>query len=208
TGPSGTGKTTLARALVANSKRAGQPLVLLNCAALPDPLLESELYGAERGAHSTATRRTPGKVAAAEGGTLFLDEVGELSPAAQAKLLHLLQAREYHPLGATTAVKANVRILSATNADLRERVAARQFREDLFYRLHVMPIHLPGLADRRDDIPLLAEHICREVCQRHGLPAMSLARRTVAACREAPWPGNIRELAHALEAGVVRAHGD
>lgn len=208
TGPSGTGKTTLARALVANSKRAGKPLVLLNCAALPDPLLESELYGAERGAHSTATRRTPGKVAAAEGGTLFLDEVGELSLAAQAKLLHLLQAREYHPLGATTAVKANIRILSATNADLRERVAARQFREDLYYRLHVLPIHMPTLAERRDDIAQLAEHVCRDVCERHGFPAMSLARRTIVACREASWPGNIRELANALEAAVVRAHGE
>jgi Nif-specific regulatory protein len=208
TGPSGTGKTVLARSIVANSKRASGPLVLLNCAALPDPLLESELYGAERGAHSTATRRTPGKVAAAEGGTLFLDEIAELSLAAQAKLLHLLQAREYHPLGATTAIKANIRILSATNADLRQRVAARQFREDLYYRLHVLPIHVPGLADRRDDIPRIAEHVCRSVCERHGFAPLTLARRTVLACREAPWPGHIRELANALEAAVVRAHGD
>lgn len=208
TGPSGTGKTALARAIVANGKRAARPFVPLNCAALPDPLLESELYGAERGAHSTATRRTPGKVAAAEGGTLFLDEVGELSLAAQAKLLHLLQAREYHPLGGTTAVKANIRILSATNADLRQRVAARQFREDLYYRLHVLPIHLPGLSDRRDDIPQLAAHLCRDACQRHDLPALILARRTVLACRESQWPGNVRELAHAIEAAVVRAHGD
>jgi Nif-specific regulatory protein len=208
TGPSGTGKTALARAIVANGKRAARPFIVLNCAALPDPLLESELFGAERGAHSTATRRTLGKVAAAEGGTLFLDEVGELSLAAQAKLLHLLQAREYHPLGATAAVKANIRVLAATNADLRERVAARQFREDLYYRLHVLPIHLPDLAERRDDIPHLAEHICREVCQRHGFPPLTLARRTLLACREAAWPGNVRELANAIEAAIVRAHGD
>jgi Nif-specific regulatory protein len=208
TGPSGTGKTALASAIVANSKRTGQPFVVLNCAAIPESLLESELYGAERGAHSTATKKTPGKVAAAEGGTLFLDEVGELPLAAQAKLLHLLQAREYHPLGATSPVKANVRILSATNADLRQRVAERQFREDLYYRLHVLPISMPGLAERRDDIPIIAEHICREVCLRHGLPVLSLAPSTIAACRDAAWPGNVRQLAHALEAAVIRAHGD
>ncbi len=208
TGPSGTGKTALASAIVANSKRAGQPFVVLNCAAIPEPLLESELYGAERGAHSTATRKTPGKVAAADGGTLFLDEVGELPLAAQAKLLHLLQAREYHPLGATSAVKANVRILSATNADLRQRVADRQFREDLFYRLHVLPLAMPALAERRDDVPVIAEHICHEVCLRHGLPVLALAPRTILACREASWPGNVRQLAHALEAAAIRAHGD
>jgi Nif-specific regulatory protein len=208
TGPSGTGKSALARNIVANSKRAAAPLIQLNCAALPDTLIESELFGAERGAHSTATRRTIGKVAAAENGTLFLDEIAELSLAAQAKLLHLLQAREYHPLGATTAVKANVRILAATNADLRARVAAHQFREDLYYRLHVLPIHIPSLADRRDDIPLLAEHICRAACERHGFPPLTLARHTLLACREAAWPGNIRELANALEAATVRAHGD
>ena len=208
TGPSGTGKTALARAIAANSKRAAGPFVALNCAALPDALLESELFGAERGAHSTATRRAPGKVAAAEGGTLFLDEIGELSLAAQAKLLHLLQAREYHPLGATAAVRADVRMIFATNAELRRRVAERQFREDLFYRLHVLPIALPALAERRDDIAAIAERIVADVCQRHGFAPMTLARRALLACREASWPGNIRELAHALEAAVIRAHGD
>jgi Nif-specific regulatory protein len=208
TGPSGTGKTALGQAIAANSKRAAGPFVVLNCAALPDPLLESELFGAERGAHSTATKKTPGKVAAAEGGTLFLAEIGELSLGAQAKLLQLLQAREYHPLGATAAVKANVRILAATNADLRQRVAARGFREDLYYRLSILPIALPGLADRRDDIPALAEHLCASACARHGFAPMALARRALHACREAPWPGNVRELAHAIEAAVIRAHGD
>ncbi len=208
TGPSGTGKTELARAIVANSKRADRAFVTLNCAALPDTLLESELFGAERGAHSTATKKVTGKVAAAEGGTLFLDEVGELSSAAQAKLLHLLQAREYHPLGSATPVRANIRIISATNADLRQRVADKHFREDLYYRLHVLPIHLPPLAERRDDIPALIEHVCRQACERHGLPALSVARRTLLVCREAGWPGNVRELAHALEAAVIRAHGD
>jgi DNA-binding NtrC family response regulator len=207
TGPSGTGKTALARAIVVNSKRATGAFVPLNCAALPDTLFESELFGAERGAHSTASKKMPGKVMAAEGGTLFLDEVGELSLAAQAKLLHLLQAREYHPLGATTAVRANIRIISATNADLRQRVAERRFRDDLYYRLHVLPIEFPALIDRREDIPAIAEHIVSETCKRHGFHKIGLSRRASLACREAAWPGNIRELAHALEAAVVRARG-
>jgi transcriptional regulator with GAF, ATPase, and Fis domain len=207
TGPSGTGKSVLARAIAANSKRAAAPFVALNCAALPDPLFESELFGAERGAHSTAMKRTPGKVAAAEGGTLFLDEIGELSLGAQAKLLHLLQAREYHALGATTASKANVRIIAATNADLKARVTAKTFREDLYYRLSVLPIALPGLAERRDDAPVIAEHLCGEICQRHGFAPLTLARRALQACRDAAWPGNVRELAHALEAAVIRANG-
>ncbi|MCE9571998.1 MAG: sigma-54-dependent Fis family transcriptional regulator [Deltaproteobacteria bacterium] len=208
TGPSGTGKSALAAAIVTNSARARGPFMAINCAAIPEHLIESELFGAERGAHSTATRRMPGKVAAAEGGTLFLDEVGELSSGAQAKLLQLLQAREYHPLGATTAVRADVRVISATNADLRTKVAARQFRDDLYYRLHVLPIEMPGLAERRDDIPELVEHFCAEICKRHKLAAMTVARRTLAACREAPWPGNVRQLANAVEAAVIRARGE
>jgi Nif-specific regulatory protein len=208
TGPSGTGKSALAAAIVANSERARGPFVPLNCAAIPETLIESELFGAERGAHSAATKKMTGKVAAAEGGTLFLDEVGELTPSAQAKLLQLLQSREYHPLGATAAVRADVRILSATNADLRAKVSARQFRDDLYYRLHVMPIALPGLAERRDDIGELVEHFCAEACRRHKLAEMTVARRTLFACREAPWPGNVRQLANAIEAAVIRARGE
>jgi Nif-specific regulatory protein len=208
TGPSGTGKSALAAAIVANSERARGPFVPLNCAAIPESLIESELFGAERGAHSAATKKMTGKVAAAEGGTLFLDEVGELTPGAQAKLLQLLQSREYHPLGATSAVRADVRILSATNADLRAKVSARQFRDDLYYRLHVMPIALPGLAERRDDIGELVEHFCAEACRRHKLAVMTVARRTLFACREAPWPGNVRQLANAIEAAVIRARGE
>jgi Nif-specific regulatory protein len=208
TGPSGTGKTALARAIAENSRRAKGPFVVINCAAIPDTLIESELFGAERGAHSTATRRTLGKVAAAEGGTLFLDEVAELSPAAQAKLLHLLQAREYHPLGASAAVNADVRVLSATNADLRQKVSGRQFRDDLFYRLSVLPLTMPGLADRREDIPALVEHVAAETCRRHGFAALPVSHRALFACRESSWPGNVRELAHAVEAAVIRAHGE
>jgi Nif-specific regulatory protein len=208
TGPAGTGKTALARVIVENSPRARAAFVVLNCAALPESLLESELFGAERGSHSMAAQRTKGKVAAAEGGTLFLDEVAELSLGAQAKLLQLLQDRTYYPLGATAAVRADIRIISATNAELKERVAARAFRSDLYYRLHVLPLVMPGLHERRDDIAELATHACVESCRRLRLPAMTLSRRTLLLCRDTEWPGHIRELAHAIEAAVIRAHGD
>ena len=208
TGPSGTGKSVLARCIATNSPRASGPFVELNCAAIPETLIESELFGAEKGSHSTATRKQIGKVAAAEGGTLFLDEIGELSAGAQAKLLQLLETRHYHPLGATSSIRANVRILSATNADLQARVSAKQFREDLFYRLHVVPLEVPALDARRDDIPELVEHFCVEACRKHKLPPLAVSRRALAACQDAAWPGHTRQLAHAIEAAVIRASGD
>jgi len=208
TGPSGSGKSMLARAIASSSPRANGPFVEVNCAAIPETLIESEMFGAERGAHSTATRRLTGKVAAAEGGTLFLDEIGELSAPAQAKLLRLIDAREYHPLGSSSAIRANVRILSATNANLAERVAQKQFRDDLYYRLHVVPLEVPGLEQRRDDIPELVEHFCSEACKRHRMPILPVSRRALVACREAAWPGHTRQLAHAIEAAVIRAHGE
>jgi Nif-specific regulatory protein len=208
TGPTGTGKSALARAITANSARARQPFVVINCAALPEALLESELFGAERGAHSTATQRVVGKVAAARGGTLFLDEVAELSLGAQAKLLHLLQEQQYYPLGASVPVAADVRVISATHQNLKARVASRQFREDLYYRLHVLPIAMPGLDERRDDIPELVTHFCTAACRRHGMTQLAVARRTLLSCQEASWPGHLRELANAVEAGTVRARID
>jgi Nif-specific regulatory protein len=207
-GPTGTGKSVLARAIAANGKRGSGPFVALNCGAIPEGLVESELFGAERGAHSTATKRTLGKVAAAAGGTLFLDEIAELPLSAQTKLLQLLQERQYYPLGASTPVAADVRVISATHANLKARVAKKQFREDLYYRLHVLPIEMPGLSDRRDDIPDLVEHFCADACARNGLAPLRVARRALLACQEATWHGHLRELANAVEAAVVRAQID
>ena len=205
TGPSGTGKTQLARVIHESGPRARGPFVELNCAALPEGLLESELFGALPGAHSTASRKIGGKVAAAEGGALFLDEIGELKPRGQAKLLQLLQSREYYPLGATQPVRANVRVIAATNLDLKAAVERKEFRDDLFYRLQVLPIRLPSLAERREDIPLLVEYFCTEVCKTHGLPYVRLSVDAVCAAETADWSGNARELAHAVEAAAIRA---
>jgi Nif-specific regulatory protein len=208
TGETGTGKSQLARVIHDNGPRAHHPFVTLNCAALPEALIESELFGALPGAHSTATRKVEGKVEAAERGTLLLDEIGELSHSAQAKLLHLLQAKEYYPLGGTKPQRANVRVIAATNIDLRQAVAERRFREDLLYRLQVLPIRVPSLAERREDIPLLAAFFCAEACARHGLPRLELSPNALRAAGSAEWPGNVRQLENAVEAAVIRAAGE
>ena len=205
TGDSGTGKTQLARVIHDNGPRASFPFVELNCAALPENLIESELFGAVAGAHSTATRRIEGKVAAAQRGTLLLDEIGDLSVNAQAKLLHLLQSKEYYPLGSAKPVRADVRVLAATNTDLQRAVAERRFREDLFYRLEVVPIRVPALAERREDIPELAEYFCVSACGRNGLRKLTLSRNALRALQSAEWPGNVRQLEHCVEAAVIRA---
>jgi len=207
TGETGTGKSQLARVIHDNGPRATHPFVTLNCATLPETLIESELFGALPGAHSTATRRIEGKVESAERGTLFLDEIGELSHAAQAKLLHLLQAKQYYPLGGTRPLRANVRVIAATNTDLQQAVGERRFREDLFYRLQVLPIRVPSLAERREDIPLLATCFCAQACQRHSLPRLELSPNALHAAAAAAWPGNVRQLENAVEAAVIRAAG-
>jgi len=208
TGESGTGKSQLARVIHDNGPRAGQPFVELNCATLPETLIESELFGALPGAHSTASRRIEGKVAAAERGTLLLDEIGELTPVAQAKLLQLLQSKEYYPLGSNKPMRADVRLITATNTDLKRAVAERRFREDLFYRIQLLPVRVPTLAERRADIPELAAYFCSSACERHALPRLELSHNAIRALQSAEWPGNVRQLANAVQAAAIRAAGD
>ena len=208
TGESGTGKSQLARVIHDNGPRAGGPFVAINCAALPETLLESELFGALPGAHSTAHRRVEGKVAAAERGTLFLDEIADLTLAAQSKLLHLLQTREYYPLGSAKPARADVRVIAATNVDLDVAVAERRFRQDLYYRLHVVPIRVPTLAERVEDIEALATYFCTQACTRNHLPVLRISRGALRALETAAWPGNVRQLANAIEAAAIRAAGE
>src|SRR5947208_14673729 len=186
-GETGTGKSQLARVIHDNGPRAAHPFVTLNCAALPETLIESELFGALPGAHSSATRRIERKVQSAERGTLFLDENGELSPAAQAKLLQLLQSRHYYPLGASKPVEADVRVIAATNTDLQAAIAARRFREDLFYRLEILPIRMPSLGERREDIRELATHFCTTASERHHLPRTLFSPGALRALEGAEW---------------------
>jgi len=207
TGESGTGKSQVARVIHESGPRAGRPMVELNCAALPETLVESELFGALAGSHSTATRAMPGKVAAAEGGTLLLDEIGDLSFPAQAKLLQLLQTREYYPLGASEPRTANIRLIAATNVDLEAAVRNGTFREDLFYRLNVLPIRVPALRERPTDVPELARFFCERACVQHRLPRLDLSPAALRALEAAEWPGNVRQLDNAIEAGAARAAG-
>jgi Nif-specific regulatory protein len=204
-GETGTGKTQLARLLHRNSPRARGPFVELNCAALPDQLFESELFGAEAGAHSTAAKRIEGKIAAAEGGTLLLDEIGDLSMASQAKLLQVLQSKTYYPLGSSKQRTADARIIAATNIDLQQAVAEKRFREDLLYRLQVISIRLPSLAERGRDAVLLAQHFCEQARRRHKLPQLELSPAALSAIEAAEWHGNLRELAHVVESATIRA---
>ena len=199
-GESGTGKTAIARAIHDSSPRASGPFVEVNCAAIPEGLFESELFGAEKGAHSTATRRVEGKVAAAQRGTLFLDEVAEMPLSVQGKLLTFLQSKRYYRLGGTDALSADVRIVAATNRDLEAFVAERKFREDLFYRLNVLSVFLPPLRQRREDVVPIAEAVLEALGSEHGQP-MTLGRGARAALAEAEWPGNVRQLENTLARG-------
>ncbi|MBL9107092.1 MAG: sigma-54-dependent Fis family transcriptional regulator [Myxococcales bacterium] len=207
TGDSGTGKTQIARVIHDSGPRRGRPFVELNCAAIPEALLEAELFGAMPGAHSTATRRIDGKLAAAEGGTLFLDEIGELAPPAQAKLLQFLQSHEYYPLGAAKRLRADVRVIAATNVDLQAAIERRSFRGDLYYRLSVLPIRMPSLSERHEDLLELTEHFLTQACARNRLPQLCLSLAARQAVLAAEWPGNVRQLAHAIEGAAIRTAG-
>ena len=205
TGESGTGKEKVAKALHERSGRRHGPFQAINCAALPETLLESELFGHMRGAFTGADRDHPGRIEATAGGTLFLDELGEMPLSIQAKLLRFLQEREFQRVGDNKTRTADVRVIAATNRDLQAEVAAGRFREDLYYRVRVIPIELPPLRDRRGDIPLLAAHLLDDIGTKRGRPDVSLTPATLQRLVDHPWPGNVRELINALEYAVALA---
>jgi two-component system response regulator HydG len=208
TGETGTGKTLVARALHAESERAAGPFVSVNCAAMPEPLLESELFGHVRGAFTGATSTRPGLFVEAHGGTLFLDEIGDMKAALQAKLLHVLENGKVRPVGSSRERDTDVRVIAATHRDLRELVATGHFREDLLYRLEGVVIEVPPLRQRREDIPLLAEHFLREARTRHPKATVDrFSNAAVHAMLDYGWPGNVRELEHAVGRAVLLAMG-
>ena len=204
-GESGTGKELAARALHKLSERSASAFVALNCAALPETLFEAELFGAEKGAYTGADKLKIGRIEAAAGGTLFLDEIGELPLSLQAKLLRVLQEGTYQRLGNPRELIADVRIVAATNRDLQQEVDAGRFRADLFYRLNVVPIRLPALRERREDIPLLVQHFVQQACRRHGLATLSIHPDAMKRLCSQHWTGNVRELAHTMERLVLLA---
>jgi PAS domain S-box-containing protein len=206
-GPSGSGKELFARAIHNLSDRSDGPLVVVNCGALPDTLLESELFGHRAGAFTDAKTDKPGRIARAEGGTVFLDEVADMSPALQARLLRVLQERTFEPLGATEPVQADVRVIAATNRNLADLVEEGEFREDLFFRLNVLKIELPPLAERREDIPLLVEHFLERLSRTRGRPAPHVSDDVLRLLLRYDFPGNIRELENAVEHAFVLCRG-
>ncbi|HEV3484989.1 MAG TPA: sigma 54-interacting transcriptional regulator, partial [Vicinamibacterales bacterium] len=204
-GETGTGKELAAHAIHENSPRARKPFIAVNCAALTESLLESELFGHEKGAFTGAVTQKKGKFEVADGGTLFLDEVGELAPALQAKFLRVLQHHAFERVGGTRTIKVNVRVVAATNADLEAAVAAGRFRQDLWYRINVVSIMMPPLRARREDIPLLAAHFVAKYARGR---TVTLAPETLDALRAYEWPGNVRELENAIERAVVLGQSD
>jgi DNA-binding NtrC family response regulator len=208
TGESGTGKELFARAIHALSPRRSRPCVALNCAAIPETLIENELFGHEKGAFTGADRRQPGRFEQAEGGTLFLDEIGELPLAVQGKLLRVLEERTFERVGGGKTFHADVRLVAATNRDLAAMVDDGELRSDLFFRLNVFPIELPPLRDRASDVPLLARHLLQEIARRHHAePPPSLEDGAAELLSAEPWQGNVRELANVLERAVILAEG-
>ena len=203
TGANGTGKEVVAHMIHENSSRAKKPMVEVNCAAIPSELIESELFGHTKGSFTSAIKDRAGKFEQADGGTLFLDEIGDMSLSAQAKVLRALQENEITRVGSDKPIKVNVRVLAATNKDLKHEIAEGRFREDLFHRLNVIPIHVPALDDRKDDIPLLVKHFTEHICQEQGWKVKVFDEGAVSALQERNWPGNIRELRNVVERLII-----
>jgi two-component system, NtrC family, response regulator HydG len=207
-GETGTGKELVAQAIHRNSPRAAGPFVVVNCATLPDTLLESELFGHERGAFTGATVRKEGRFLVANHGTVFLDEIGELTLPIQAKILRVLQAREFEPVGSNRTQKVDVRIITATNRDLEKMVRDGRFRDDLFYRLNVFPLVLPPLRERLEDLPVLAEFFLKKYGEKNRRGIITPTPEALQAFQRYSWPGNIRELENVIERGVIVCKGD
>jgi transcriptional regulator with GAF, ATPase, and Fis domain len=207
-GESGTGKELAARALHRNSPRAGKPFVAINCSAIPETLLESDLFGHERGAFTGAASLKKGRLEIADGGVVFLDEIGELAPTLQVKLLRVLQEREFERVGGLHPIKVNIRLIAATNCNLEQAVRDGSFRQDLYYRLAVLPITMPALRDRRDDIPMLVRHFVQKHSKRCKVKARPISREALACLVNYDWPGNVRELENAIERALVLASSD
>ncbi len=206
-GESGVGKDLIARAIHYHSPRSGRPFVKINCTAIPENLMESELFGYEKGAFTGATSSKPGKFEQADGGTVFLDEIGDVPPSIQVKLLRILQEREFERLGSNKTRQIDVRVLAATNADLRAALEEGRFREDLYYRLNVMPINIPPLRERKEDIPFLAEHFVTKFSKELGSPVTSISSGAMQKLLEYHWPGNVRELENVIERSLVLCSG-
>ncbi len=203
TGGNGAGKEGVARLLHEKSQRAQGPFIEVNCAAIPGELIESELFGHVKGSFTSAIKDRKGKFELADGGTLFLDEIGDMSLAAQAKVLRALQESRITPVGGDKDVKVDVRVIAATNKDLKKEIEAGNFREDLFHRLSVIPIHVPSLSERTEDIPLLADHFIHQVCAEQGIAPKKIADKAVKELQKLPWTGNVRELRNVIERLVI-----
>jgi two-component system nitrogen regulation response regulator NtrX len=208
TGESGTGKELLARAIHRNSTRSDQPFVKVNCAAIPEELIESELFGHVKGSFTGATKDQVGKFVRADGGTIFLDEIGDMSVKTQAKVLRALQDGEVEPVGAAKTLRVDVRVVAATNKDLRQEIEAGRFREDLYYRLNVVPLHLPPLRERPEDIEALVRHFTESYCRENNYKQKKFAREALETMKRLPWRGNVRELRNAIERLIILTPSD
>jgi transcriptional regulator with GAF, ATPase, and Fis domain len=203
TGETGTGKELIARAIHNRSQRSSRPFVSVSCAAIPAPLIASELFGHEKGAFTGAHQRRLGRFELAEGGTIFLDEIGELPTETQIALLHVLQEHEFERVGGNQAIRANVRVIAATNRDLKAAIESGTFRKDLFYRLNVFPIEMPPLRERKEDIPILVEYFIDHYASRAGKKIRRINKKTLDLFQSYPWPGNIRELQNVIERSII-----